>query len=105
MSKINLLSYEAVKISHTFSMNNSGAQTCLRHESKFVPVQNYWERTHIHLFDIIVFGQGSLGECELTIGESPCENKGSGECKPTIAEMPDILYTTVLHNSRISLIC
>ena len=28
------VSYEALKISHTFSMEDSGMQTCLQHENK-----------------------------------------------------------------------
>ena len=35
------VSYEALKISHTFSMDDSGAQTCLQHENMLVPVQNH----------------------------------------------------------------
>ena len=47
-------------IPHTiFSMDNSGAQTCLQHKNTVVPAQNHWERTHIHPFDIAVFGVGS----------------------------------------------
>ena len=37
------VSYEALKISHTFSIDNSGAQTCLQHENMFTTVQNHWE--------------------------------------------------------------
>ena len=60
------MSYEAFKISHTFSMDDSGTQTCLEHENMLVAVQNHWERTHVHLFDITIFGGGS-GECVPTI--------------------------------------
>ena len=60
------MSYEALKVAHTFSMDDSGAQTRLQHENMLVPVQNHWERTHVHLFDTTVFSgaqvNGSSGE-------------------------------------------
>ena len=33
------MSYEALKISHTFSMDDSGVQACLQHENMLVSVQ------------------------------------------------------------------
>ena len=35
----NKMSYEALKISHTFSMDDSGMQKCLQHENMLVPVE------------------------------------------------------------------
>ena len=61
-----MVSYETLKISHTFSIDDSGMQTCLQQENMLVPVQNYWERTHVHPFDITIFSVGS-GEHLLTI--------------------------------------
>ena len=60
------MSYGVLKISHTFSMDDSGAQTCLQHENMLVPVQSHWELTHVRLFDDTIFRGGS-GERVLTI--------------------------------------
>ena len=35
-------------------MDDAGMQTCLKHENMLVPVQNHWERTHVHILDITV---------------------------------------------------
>ena len=61
------VSYEVLKISHTFSMDDSDVQTCLQHENMLVPVQNHWEGTYVRLFDNTIFGGGS-GERVPTIG-------------------------------------
>ena len=45
------MSYEALKISHTFSMDDSDVQTCLQHENMLVPVQNHWSE---HVFTSLI---------------------------------------------------
>ena len=56
------MSYEALKISHTFSMDDSGAQACLKHENMLVPVQKHC--TCLPL-DITVFGGAQVNVYEL----------------------------------------
>ena len=57
-------------------MDDSGTQTCLQHENMLVPVQNHWEctGTHIHIFDITIFGGGS-GERVPTLVHALCLSK------------------------------
>ena len=49
--RIDQVRYEALKISHIFSMDDSGMQTCLQ---------------HVHICDIRKKGPG-VGECKLMI--------------------------------------
>ena len=60
------MSYEALKISHTFSMDNTGAQTCLQQENMFVLVQTTGSK-HMFTSLILLFLEGDSGEYAPTI--------------------------------------
>ena len=67
------VSYEVLKISHTFSMDDSGTQTCLQHENMLVPDKTIGSE---HMFTSLILlylagaQAGGSSERILTIGET-----------------------------------